>query len=87
MDSDAPAVVYAETLSPQGSHRVYSYRLQIAIPLVRMPDDLQDDPRVIALRKMCKANGISWTHTLSLNEDLRGPIYDCAIEVDNLVED
>lgn len=81
-----PAVIYTETLSPQGSHRVYQYTLSVVIPLERMPDELQDDARVIALRKMCNANGIAWQHTLSPNDELGCPVYDCTLTVDNLME-
>lgn len=82
-----PAVIYAETLTPQGSHRVYQYSLNIAVPLERMPEELQDDARVIALRKMCGENGIAWQHTLSANDELGCPVYECMITVQNLKED
>lgn len=87
--ADVPedAVIYAETLEPQSGHRVCRCTLRIAIPLGRMPEGLQDDPRAQALRRMCQENGIGWTHTLSPNENLGGPVYDCTLTVDNLVEE
>ena len=80
-------MIYSETLEPQGGHRVSRCTLRIAIPLDYMPDGLQDDPRAIALREMCRVNGIGWSHTLAPNDTLGQPVYDCTLVIENLMED
>lgn len=81
VDSKAPAVIVAEALSPLSTHKFDVLDLSIEIPLVRMPDKLDEDPRAAALRRQCVAQKWAHTYVLGVSENWGGPSYTYTVTV------
>lgn len=78
-DSTADAVIYREELSPRIDNRTMDLVVSVVVPVERALNDLDDDPRVIALREMCQGNGLAYNQVLAPDETWGCPVYTCTI--------
>lgn len=79
VDGGAPAVIVTETLDPRADHRQDEYTLGIAVPVPRALPGLADDPRVVALRRLCGEKGLRYTQSLAPSEVWGCPVYTCTL--------
>lgn len=81
VDGKAPAVIVAEALNPLSTHRYDTIDLTIEIPVVRMPDELKEDSRVVALRKLCRDKAWAHTYVFGVSENWGGASYTFTLTV------
>ena len=73
--TDAPAVIMTEVMTQRSDHRTDSIALGIVVPVRRMPDGLEEDARIKALRRACLEQRWEHTYVLGSSDDWGGPIY------------
>lgn len=81
VDSNAPAVIVAETCAPHSNHKYDMLDYTVEIPVPRMPDGLREDARAVALRQACEENTWSYSYVLGVSETWGGPSYTFTIAV------
>lgn len=81
VDGKAPAVIVTESVDPLSTHRFEAITLTIEIPVVRMLDDLKEDPRATALRRLCRDRAWAHTYVLGVSENWGGASYTFTLSV------
>lgn len=77
--TDAPAVIMSESMTQRPDHRTDSIALGIVVPVRRLPDGLEEDARIKALRRACLEQRWEHTYVLGSSDDWGGPIYTFAL--------
>ena len=75
VDSNVPAVIVAETMTPHQNHRFDVVNFTIEIPVMRMPDGLSEHPHMKALRRACEQSTWAYSYVLGVSETWGGPSY------------